>query len=255
MAVSWKGSISFGLIYIPINLYVATKENNISFNLLHKDCLSRIRYKRICENCEQEVSSEEIIKGYNYEGDKYVVFTNDDFEKIKSPKDKTISILQFVDIKEIDPLFYHKAYYVVPTGAEVAYSLLKHALIETNKVGIAKVVLGTKENLVALRVIQDKMVLNTLYFIDEIKSVQLPEINVQIKQNELELAKQLINQMTKTFEVEKFNNEYLEKVKQAIEQKIHGKEITVTKDKEEVNIINLMDALQESIRLTNQTRV
>src|SRR5690554_4788496 len=111
MAVSWKGSISFGLIYIPVNLFVATKENNISFNMLHKECLSRIRYKRVCENCGREVKSDEIIKGYNYEDDKYVVFTNDDFEKIKSPRDKTINILQFVDINEIDPIYYNKAYY------------------------------------------------------------------------------------------------------------------------------------------------
>lgn len=255
MAVSWKGSISFGLIYIPINLFVATKENNINFNMLHEECLSRIRYKRVCENCGREVSSEEIVKGYNYETDKYVVFSNDDFEKIKSPKDKTINILQFVDISEIDPILYNKAYYIVPTGAEIAYALLKQALIETNKVGIAKVVLGTKENLVALRVIQDKMILNTLYFIEEIKSVQLPEINVNINQTELDLAKQLIKHMTKSFEVEKFHNEYLERVKEAIEQKIHGKEISVVKDKEDTNIINLMDALQESIKLINQPRV
>jgi len=250
MAVSWKGSISFGLIYIPVSLYIATREESISFNMLHKDCHTRIHYKKVCDYCDVEIKSGDIVKGFNYEDDKYVVFSGDDFEKIKTPKDKSINILQFVDIKEIDPVFYEKAYYIVPNGGEKAFELLKQALTETNKVGIAKVVFGTKENLVALRVAHDKMLLNTLYFINEIKSVQVPYINVDLNQAEVDLAKQLIMQMSTPFSVEKFHDEYQEKLKLAIEQKIQGEEISIPKEKEANNIINLMDALQESLKRT-----
>ncbi len=254
MAVSFKGSISFGLIYIPISLYVATKADHISFNMLHNECHTRIRYKKVCEFCDEEVKSSDIVKGYHYEDGKYVIFSNDDFEKIKTPKDKSIDIIQFVDIKEIDPVFYEKTYYVVPNGGEKAFELLKKALKDTKKVGIAKVVLGTKETLVALRVAHDKMLVNTLYFANEIKNVETSYMNVELNQQEVDLAKQLIMQLSKPFEPEKFHNEYQEKLKKAIEQKIQGEEITVPQEKEDQSIINLMDALQESLKKTHQPR-
>jgi DNA end-binding protein Ku len=249
LAVSWKGSIAFGLIYIPVNLYIATKASNISFNQLHKPCLNRIRYKKMCEFCEVEVKNDEIVKGYNYDKNKYVVFTNDDFEKIKTPKDKSINITQFVDLVEIDPVFYEKTYNIVPTGGEKAFALLKQALADTNKVGIAKVVFGTKENLVALRVASDKLLLNTMYFIDEIKAVEVPQVKYDLKQEEVDLAKQLIMNLSKPFLPEKYYDEYQEKLKKAIEQKILGEEISIPEEAPEHNIINLMDALQESLRV------
>ena len=255
MAVSWKGSIAFGLIYIPVSLYIATKEESIGFNMLHKECLTRIRYKKVCEYCDVEVKSDEIVKGYNYDGDKYVVFTDDDFEKIKTPKDKSINIMQFVDLSEIDPVFYEKAYYIVPNGGEKAFELLKQALMETNKVGIAKVVFGTKETLVALRVANKRMLLNTLYFVNEIKSVEVPYQNVEINPLEVNLAKQLIMQMSKPFQPDIYHDEYQERLKQAFEQKILGEEISVPKEKEDKNIINLMDALQKSIAQLEQPRL
>lgn len=254
MATSWKGSISFGLIYIPVSLYVATHEEHISFNMLHKECLTRIKYKKICEYCDEEVKGADIVKGYNYEEDKYVLFGNDDFEKIKSPKDKSINIEQFVDLAEIDTVFYNKSYYVVPNGGERAFELLKQALIETNKVGIAKVVFGSKENLVALRVSGEKLILNTLYFLNEIKALEMPYKNIETNPQEVSLAKQLILNMSQPFQPEKFHDEYQEKLKQAIEQKIDGKEIAQPKENEENNIINLMDALQESLKGTEGPR-
>ncbi len=255
MGVSWKGSISFGLIYIPISLHIATREESIGFNLLHKDNHERIHYKKVCEGCDEDVKTSDIVKGYNYEDDKYVIFSDDDFEKLKTPKDKSINILQFVDLAEIDPVFYEKAYYVVPNGGEKAFELLKQALLETNKVGIAKVVFGTKETLVALRVAHDKMLLNTLYFINEIKSVQVPYLNVELNEAEVNLAKQLIMQMSAKFNVEQFHDEYQERLKMAIEQKIQGEEIAIPKEKEAHNIINLMDALQESLKKTIHPRI
>lgn len=252
MGLSWKGSISFGLIYIPINLYIATREESIGFNMLHKNCHTRIRYKKVCEFCDEEVKSGDIVKGYNYEADKYVIFESDDFEKIKSTKDKSINILQFVDINEIDPVFYEKAYYIVPNGGERAFELLKQALIETNKVGIAKVVFGTKETLVALRVNHDNMILNKLFFANEIKSVQVPYVNIDVNPQEVDLAKMLIKQMTSAFNPDIYHDEYQEKLKLAIEQKIQGEEIIIPNEIAENNIINLMDALKESITNVGQ---
>ncbi|QVK19874.1 Ku protein [Mycoplasmatota bacterium] len=250
MGVSWKGSISFGLIFIPISLQIATSEEKIGFNMLHKDCKHRIHYKKVCEHCLEEVKQNEIVKGYQYEEDKYVVFNEQDFEKIKTPKDKSINIEQFVNLDEIDTIFYDKTYYVVPTGGERAFELLKRALIETKKVGIAKTVLGTKESLVALRMSGDKLVLNKMFFLSEIRSVQYPILNIEVNQAEVNLAKQLIENMTSRFQPEIYRDEYIEKIKKAVKQKIEGRKITVTEELPDNNIINLMEALQESVRKT-----
>lgn len=252
MGVSWKGSISFGLIYIPISLYVATSEDKIGFNMLHKECKHRIKYKKVCEFCDKEVKQSDIIKGYKYDEGKYVIFSESDFEKIKSTKEKTISIVQFVDLKEIDTILYDKAYYVVPDGGEKAFELLKKAMKESNKVGIAKVVLGSKENLIALRISGNNMLLNTLHFVDEVRAVQVAVPNVEVSEAEVNLAKQLIENMTSEFKPEVYHDEYKDKLKTAIEQKIHGEDITVPKEFPTGNIVNLMEALQESLRVTER---
>lgn len=152
MAYSYKCSISFGLVYIPVTLHASVKTQDVGFNMLDKKTMSRVKYKKTCEECDgREVKQEDIVKGYEYEDDKYVVFTEEDFEKLKTKKDKNITIQKFVDIAEIDPIYYDRPYYVNPTGAENAYSLLLRAMEEEKKVGIAKTVLGNKETLIALR--------------------------------------------------------------------------------------------------------
>lgn len=253
MAASWKGSISFGLVYIPINLYTAAGESSVSFNQLHKKCGSRIQYKKICPVCNEEVGPGDLIKGYQYEKGKYVTFTDEDLEKIKTEKDKSITISQFVDLQEIDPVYYEKAYYVVPDGGEKAFQLLLRAMSETNKVGIAKVVLGSKETLVALRAAGGNMLLNTLFFQDEIKPIQLQFAPAEQNPAEVELAKQLIGSMVSKFEPQAYHDAYKEKLKTAIAQKVGGQEITVPEEKPS-NVINLMDALQESLKRTQAGR-
>ena len=248
MAYSYKGAITFGLVYIPITLSLCVKEHDIGFNMLEKNTKTRIKYKKTCVDCnDKEVKNEDIVKGYQYEKDKYVIFTDKDFEKLKTKKDKNITIEQFVDLKEVDPIFYDKAYYVKPSGADKAYNLLLQAMETQNKAGVAKTVLGTKETLILLRVQDGKMIINTLYFASEIQKA--PEIKKStISKKELDLAKTLINQMTDNFNPAKFKDEYHEKVKKAIKRKISGNEIIEAKDeKETVKIINLMEALQKSI--------
>jgi len=247
MAYSYKGAISFGLVYIPITLKACIKNNDIGFNMLDKKTMSRIKYKKTCVDCNnREIKNEDIVKGYQYEKGKYVVFTDKDFEKIKTQKDKNITIEQFVNIEEIDPIYFDKAYYVNPVGAEKAFSVLLKAMEKQNKAGIAKTVLGTKETLIVIRVSGGKMLVNTMFFHSEIQSA--PEIKkTTTGKKELDLAVNLIEQMTETFDPKKFKDEYNEKIKKAIKRKISGNEIVASGEKTPVKIINLMEALQKSI--------
>jgi len=250
--MAYKGAISFGLVYIPITLTAAIRENDIGFNMLEKDTLSRIQYKKTCTDCGgKEVPAENIIKGYQYEKDKYVTFTEEEFEKLKSEKDKNITITQFVDLAEIDPIFYDKAYYVSPTGGEKAFVLLLAAMERENKAGLAKTVLGTRETLVLLRVRDGVMLANTLFFNDEVqKAPQLPQD--KSGKEELALAKTLIDNMTASFKPEQFKDEYNERLHTAIQDKIDGKEISSPHESTSHNVINIMDALKRSVEITKK---
>ena len=249
MAYSYKGAIAFGLVYIPITLSASVKQHDIGFNMLEKNTMSRVKYKKTCVDCNnKEVKSQDIVKGYQYEKNKYVIFTDKDFEKIKSPKDKSITISQFVNLSEIDPVYFEKSYYVNPVGADKAYSVLLKAMETEKKAGIAKTVLGTKETIILLRAKNGKMIANTMFFHNEVQKA--PEIKKStISKKELDLAKNLINQMTEPFKPEIFKDEYHEKIKKAIKRKIAGNEIVENNSQEEpVKIINLMDALQKSLK-------
>lgn len=249
MAFSYKASISFGLVYIPVKLHAAIKPNEIGFNMLEKETKSRIKYKKTCVDCDgREVKQEDIVKGYEYEDDKYVIFTDEDFEKIKSTKDKNITIERFVELNEIDPIYFDRAYYVEPTGGERAFLLLLKAMEEGGKAGIAKTVLGTKETLVVLRAREGKLIINTLYFYDEVVK---PSFNVpqsELNSQELNLAKSLLEGMSGRFAADEFKDEYSEKLRAAIAAKIAGKEIEAPEEKKVYNIASLMDALQQSVK-------
>ena len=255
MAYSYKGAITFGLVYIPITLSLCIKEHDIGFNMLEKKTKSRVKYKKTCVDCNDKVvKNEDIVKGYQYQKGKYVIFTDEDFEKIKTPKDKNITIEQFVNLDEIDPIYFDKAYYVKPTGADKAYHVLLKAMESEKKAGVAKTVLGTKETILLLRVRDGKMLVNTLYFHSEIQSA--PQIEKEkLSKQEIDLAKNLINKMTKKFEPEKFKDEYHIKLQKAIKRKIAGNDIVEGKqEKEQVRIINLMEALQKSLKTEKPKR-
>ena len=250
--MAYKGAISFGLVYIPVTLTPAVKENDIGFNMLEKESGSRIQYKKTCVDCGgREVPAEDIIKGYQYEKDKYVTFTEEEFEKLKSEKDKNITISQFVNLNEIDPVYFDKAYYVSPTGGEKAFVLLLNAMEKENKAGIAKTVLGTRESLMLLRVRSGVMLANTLFFNDEIqRAPQMPQD--KIGKEEFALAKTIIDNMTADFEPEKFSDEYNERLREAIQDKIDGKEISSPRETRPENIVNIMDALKKSVEITKK---
>ena len=242
-----KTSISFGLVNIPVNINPIIKNNDISFNQLHKKCLSRIKYVKFCPHCKKEVKQSDIIKGYEYSDNNYVTITEEEFNNLKSEDEKTIEIVGFVDLKEIDPIYYEKSYVVNTNTKSKAYSLFKAALDKTKKVAIAKTVIGTKFYYVVLRLGENNILMNTLYFEEE---VIIPDAIADSKftNKELDLAIELINSLKMKFNPEELIDEYQTKIKKAIDLKIDGKTIKKSKKKQEKSIKDLMTALEMSLK-------
>ncbi|MDQ0337565.1 DNA end-binding protein Ku [Caldalkalibacillus uzonensis] len=255
MHTIWKGSISFGLVHIPIKLYAATDNKQIQLRQLHQECHTPIKYDKVCPVCEEKVSQEEIVKGYEYDKGHFVVLGDEELEAIAAIKSKTIDIIDFIQLKEIDPIYFNRSYYLGPTeNGEKAYALLKQAMEDTEKVAIAKFILRAKEQLAAIRVYQRALVIETLHYPDEIRSVEhIPGLaEMELEDKELNMAKQLIDQLTTEFEPEQYTDEYRSKLKEIIENKITGDEIKIAKEVPETDIKSLMDALQESIEQTKK---
>lgn len=251
MAVAHKGSISMGLVLIPIGMYKATVDNDIHFNQLDKESKARIKYKKYCSHCGKEVSAKDIIKGYEYEKDRYVVMTDDELEKIKTKKDKTIHIVQFARMAEVNMIYYEKDYYAVPdTGAEKAYELLRQALLSQKKVAIAKTVMGTNEKLLVLYPTKEGIIVKTLFYHDEIAAMPKTMPKLKLDENELSMAKMLIENMTRPFHAEEFRDEYQARLREAIMKKIQGQEIVAVDSGGPSNVIDLMEALQKSLELS-----
>lgn len=248
MAVAHKSAISVGLLYIPVGLYKTTRDTGIAFNQLCKDSHERVKYKKYCPSCDKEIKNEDIIKGYEYEKGRYVTFTPDELEKIKSKKDKTIHIIHFARMSEIDSLYFQKNYYLVPdAGADKAYELLRQALLSKKEVAIAKTVIGTNEELVVLYPTKECLIAKVLYYQEEIQEIPKSQIKVEISKPELDMAKSLIDTMTQKFDIAAYHDEYQEKLRQAITTKINGNEIVESDTSAPNNIINLMEALQKSV--------
>lgn len=258
MRTLWKGAISFGLVNVPIKLFTATERKTIKFNFLHQECLTPIEYQRRCPRCNREVNNDEIVKGYEYEKGKYVVMKDEDFEQIPTENTRTIDIVDFVDLKDIDPIYFDKSYYLVPdeTGVK-AYALLIKSMEETGKIAIAKIVIRTKESLAALRVRDGIMMLETMFYPDEIRSAEgLPyqQKEVKIHDNEVKMAISLINSLAAPFQPEKYNDEYRKALLDIIRAKVEGQEIAVPEKPVAGNVVNLMEALKASIELAKKER-
>lgn len=255
MAYSYKGSISFGLVYIPVTLHSAVKDNSIGFNMIDKKTMSRVKYKKTCADCDgREVKQEDIVKGFEYEDGKYVVFDDKDFDKLKSKKDKNITIEKFVKLSEVDPIYFDKPYYVVPTGAEKAFAVLLAAMEQEERAAVAKTVLGTKETLILIRARGGQMLLNTLFFEEEITSNPAKEVKERGSEAELKMAKALIEGMSGKFNPSDYKDEYRRKVQEAIERKISGKEIVSPKESGSDKMIDLMEALTKSLELAQKPK-
>jgi DNA end-binding protein Ku len=252
----WKGAISFGLVTIPVAVYPATEEKTLRFNQLHEEDLGRVRYKRVCEKDGEELGYEDIVKGYEYEKDHYVVLTDDDFDAVPVESSRAIDIVQFVDMADIDPVMYKKSYYLVPeeTGAK-AYALLREALSQDSKVGVAKVSFRDKEHLAALRFRGDAFVLETMYWPDEIREADFGGVNVdaKVRTQELEMARQLIENLTSEWNPDEFTDEYREALLKIVEAKIAGEEIEAVTAAPTAKVVDLMEALKASVAAAKKT--
>jgi DNA end-binding protein Ku len=251
----WKGAISFGLVSIPVGLYPATEEKTLRFNQLHDKDHGRIKYQRICSTCGEEVPFEHIVKGYEYEKDQYVIMEDKDFDAVPVESSRAIDIVQFVDLEEIDPIYFQKSYYLVPeeTGLK-AYMLLRRAMEEDGRVAVAKISLRDKEHLAALRFKDNVFVLETMFWPDEIRPSQFEVLdkNVTIRPQEVQMARSLIDNLTDDFKPEEFKDEYREALMQVIEKKVAGEEIEVVRPPEETKVVDLMEALKASVEATKQ---
>jgi DNA end-binding protein Ku len=253
----WRGAISFGLVSIPIKVFPSTEEKTLRFNQLHDKDGGRIKYQRVCSVCGEEVSFDHIVKGYEYEKDHYVTLEDEDFDAVPVASSRAIDIQQFVDLSEIDPIYFKKSYYLVPdeTGIK-AYTLLREAMSGDGKVGIAKVSFRDKEHLAALRFKDEVFVLETMYWPDEIRAAEFEELekDVRVRPQEVQMAQSLIENLTDEWNPEEFRDEYREALLGIVEKKVAGEEITVQPEAEPTKVVDLMEALKASVEAAKKER-
>jgi len=257
MRAIWKGSISFGLVNIPIALYPATRREELKFRLLRRSDLSPVNYKRVAEKDGKEVPWDQIVKGYEYEKGKYVVLKDEDFERVDLEATQTVDIQDFVHVDEIDPMFFYKPYYLEPQkGGDKAYALLRDALEDSNKVGIAKVVIKTRQYLAGVKPEDGALVLELMHFADELADTEKLHVpkKMEVGKREMNMAKSLIDSMSSKWAPEKYRDDYREALMEVIEEKVEagGKEIEEKPRKapKPTKVIDLVSVLQKSLEQT-----
>ena len=250
MATSvWKGHLTFGLISIPVRLFAAARGERISFNQLHKVCNSRLKQPLMCPTCNRNVERSEIVKGYEYEKDQYVLFTEEELDKIEPPSAHVMEILEFVKLGEVDPLYFDASYYVGPEeGGAKAYKLLMMAMEESAYAAIAKVTMHQREHIVVVRPRAKGLTLHTMFYTNEIRAAEsMPTDQVEVKDQEKKLAHQLIESLAAPFEAQKYRDEYQENVKAMIAAKLKGQQVTEARQPHLAPVIDLMEALKKSL--------
>lgn len=257
----WKGSISFGLVNIPIALYPATKKEDLSFRLLRKTDLSPVNYKRVAEKDGKEVPWDQIVKGYEYEKGKYVVLKEEDFQRVDLEATQTVDIQDFVDQDEIDPIFFYRPYYLEPQkGGDKAYALLRDSLAQKKKVGIAKVVIKTRQYLAGVKPEDGALLLELMHFADELadtSKLHIPK-KVEVGKREMNMANALVDSMSSKWNPEKYHDDYREALMEVIEEKVEagGKEIEEKPKKapKPTKVIDLVKVLQQSLEQTGKAK-
>lgn len=254
MHTMWKGSISFGLVNIPVKMFAATEDKDIRFRNIHKECHTPIKYEQTCPSCNRKITPDEIVRGYEYEPGRFVIIEDSDLDAIRPDATKSIEIVDFVLLKDIDPIYYTKSYYLAPqdTGSK-AYNLLREAMNKTGRIAVARIVIRDKESLAVVRVYKNLLVMETIYYPDEVRDTkQVPGIveNATVNEAELNMATQLIDSLTHEFEPEKYKNEYRDKLLELISKKAEGDEIVAMPEAQKTNVIDLMQALQASLQQT-----
>ena len=259
----WKGSIAFGLVNVPVKLFKATAPSSghqVAFHQIHETCGTRIQHKRWCPTDEVEVPWEEIVKGYEYAKGRYAIVTDEELEGLPKPDEAAISIEAFVDLAEVDPLYFDRGYYVAPDGAGKAYALLHRVLRESNRAAVARMALRTRGHLALLRADQEHLVLHTMYFSEELADEQqVPGVGkTHVTDKEVAMARELVDHMADSWKPEQYKDEYSEKLREVIEKKIEGAEVVESPLPERVvggQVVSLMDALRKSLHAEKKPAV
>jgi DNA end-binding protein Ku len=253
MRTIWNGSINFGLVNIPIGLAVAQQRKDVSFRTLHRECGTPIKQKRWCPVHERDVEADELVKGWEVAKGQYVIVEESDLEAVALTRSQSIDIKKFVDLEQVDPIYYDRAYYLAPADAPAQrrpYVLLLRAMQEANVAAIGKFVLWGKENLCLIRPLGDSLALETLYYAEDVRArAEIDEAvgETEVAEPELEMARQLVASLVGEFDPEEFVNEYRGELKAMLEAKLAGEEIVAPEQPEPAKVVDLMEALKESV--------
>jgi DNA end-binding protein Ku len=251
MATSlWTGTVSFGLVSIPVKLFAATTSHDVSFNLLHRDCRGRINLQNFCPQCQRVVERSELIKGYQYEKDTYVTIDEQDIQSVKPESSSNLDIVQFIHLNEVDPIYFERSYYLGPDrGSKKTFGLLTKAMEETQRAAIGKLVMRSHEYLALIRPGMNGLIVHLMLYADEIRENenQVDE-DLEVRSKEVLLAKELIENLTEPFQADQFKNEYVSALETMIESKIKGRTLTIVQPKEKPKVHDLMEALQLSVK-------
>jgi len=257
MPAVWTGTISFGLVSIPVRLTPAIQDRDIHFRTLHRECLTPIRYLKWCPTCEREVAQEELLSGYEYRRGEYLPIEPAELDELAGPKEHTVELIDFVQLKEIDPVYFERTYFLEPgEGGGKPYALLQRALEESGRIGVGRFTLREKERLVAIRVYHDVLALNTLFYPDEIRAAPARPV-ASLSGRELEIALSLIDSLTEPFEAERYVSEYRQKVEELLQKKLEGmpaREKPAAAAHARGQVIDLMEALERSLAAARAAR-
>ncbi len=256
MHTLWKGSISFGLVNIPVKMHAATESQEFKFHYLHKECRRRIRYVKKCPYCNVDVGNDDLIKGYEFERDRYITLSDEELESFQKPLTRSIDILDFINLTEVDPIYYQKSYYLSPEDTAIkAYRLLCRAMADSGKVALARIVLRSKQHLACLRVFEQILVLETMYCPNEIR-----HLDASIWQGtepaaiEMQMASQLIDNLVHSFDPGQYRDETREQIAALIESKVRGETINIETVPQAGKVLDLMEALRASIAQTEKEK-
>lgn len=247
----WRGAISFGLVTIAVRLYTAVEEHDFRFNQVHREDGGRIKYKRVCSVCGEEVEYSDITKGYELDDGRMVIMENEDFDKLPVKTDKSIDVLEFVPVEEIDPIFFQKTYYLEPDKAAARpYVLLRDALVKTGQLAVVKITIRQKETLATIRARDDVLVMHTMLWPDEIRKAEFDFLdqNVEVRPQELKMATSLVESMAGDFDPDTFTDDYRDALEKVIAAKAEGAELPEQPEAEDKgDVIDLMTALERSV--------
>jgi len=249
----WTGTISFGLVSVPVRMFSATSSKELRFHFLDKHDLQPIAYDKVRRDTGEHVDNDDIVRGFEVEKGRYVPLEDEDLDRLDVELTKTIDICDFVDLEQIDPIYFRKAYYLAPQdGAEKPYALLARALDETGKVAIAKIVIRNKQHLAAVRAADRALVLETMYYADEVREPEKVDGRVQLRRPEVEMAKSLVENLSADFDPAKYDDTYRKELLGLLRKKAKGAKLPEPEEEPEGEVVDLMAALRESVERTQK---